>query len=206
MNHFRTRLLALLLLCWASGALPAQDPAPRVTHTATITTTAGTIEIELYGSDAPKAVQNFSALAAKKFYNGILFHRVIAGTVIQAGDPLTRDPAKRDEWGTGGESSFGTPFADELNPASLSYQRGYVQGTVAMANRGPNTNTSQFFIMLADNTTLRRPLEKRYTIFGRVVRGLETVQAIGRGAIADKPRGLPVAPVSITAITVTPVR
>lgn len=201
MHRIRIIQASLLLLCCVWHTAAAQDP--RVTHKATVVTSAGTIEIELYGKDAPKTVENFVALASKNFYNGILFHRVITGMVIQGGDPLTRDATRRDQWGTGGESSFGAPFADELNPGAPSYQRGYVQGTVAMANRGPNTNTSQFFIMLTDNNSLPHKLEKRYTIFGRVTRGLDVVQKIGQGAVADKQRGIPVSPISITSVTVT---
>ena len=135
---------------------------------AVIETTLGTIEAELYPQDAPKTVENFVGLAGKKYFDGIIFHRVVPGFVIQGGDPTGT--------GTGGKSIWGKEFADELNPASVSYKEGYVKGVLAMANRGPNTNTSQFFIMLANNTTL----PKNYTIFGKVVKGIEVVDAIGK--------------------------
>lgn len=130
--------------------------------TATISTTKGDIQVELFTNDAPKAAENFASLAEKGFYDGVIFHRVIPGFMIQGGDPTGT--------GTGGP---GYRFEDELNPNTESAQRGYVRGTLAMANAGPNTNGSQFFIMHADY-----PLEYNYTIFGRVTAGIEVVDAI----------------------------
>jgi cyclophilin family peptidyl-prolyl cis-trans isomerase len=132
---------------------------------AVLETTFGNIEIELYRADAPKTVENFVGLAEQGRYDSISFHRVAKGFVIQTGDID----------GQGGTSIWGKPFADELNPGAPSYRRGYVKGTVAMANRGPNTNTSQFFIMLNDLPTL----PKNYTIFGLVTGGMEVVEKIG---------------------------
>jgi cyclophilin family peptidyl-prolyl cis-trans isomerase len=130
-------------------------------------TPLGIIEIELFQADAPKTVENFVKLTEKKYFNGIIFHRVSKGFVIQGGDPSGN--------GTGGKSIWGKEFADELNPAAPSYKEGYKRGVVAMANRGPNTNTSQFFIMLVDNTMM----PKNYTIFGKVASGMEVVDRIG---------------------------
>ena len=127
-----------------------------------ITTNKGEISIELFASDAPKTVENFVTSAKKGFYNGVIFHRVISGFMIQGGDPTGT--------GMGGP---GYKFADELNPQTESYRTGYVRGTVAMANSGPNTNGSQFFIMHTDY-----PLPHNYTIFGKVISGLEVVDAI----------------------------
>ncbi|MFA6252729.1 MAG: peptidylprolyl isomerase [Patescibacteria group bacterium] len=127
-----------------------------------IETNKGDITIELYASDAPKTVENFLTLVNKGFYDNVIFHRVISGFMIQGGDPT----------GTG-RGGPGYQFADELDPKNASYQAGYVRGTVAMANSGPNTNGSQFFIMHQDY-----PLDHNYTIFGRVVSGLEVVDAI----------------------------
>jgi cyclophilin family peptidyl-prolyl cis-trans isomerase len=106
-------------------------------------------------------------LAEKKYFNGVTFHRVSKGFVIQGGDPTGT--------GSGGKSIFGGEFADELNPATASYRAGYLKGVLAMANRGPNTNTSQFFVMLQD--VPRMP--KNYTIFGKVIKGIEVVDKIG---------------------------
>ncbi len=142
-------------------------------HTVTIETNKGTIVIETYDSDAPKTVENFVSLANKGFYDGVIFHRVIPNFMIQGGDPTGT--------GMGGP---GYKFADELNPSTESYKIGYVRGTVAMANAGPNTNGSQFFIMHKDT-----PLPNAYTIFGRVVKGLEVVDAIAASETdsSDKP-------------------
>ncbi len=127
----------------------------------------GKITLELYDKDAPKAVESFLRLVNSGYYNCLTFHRVAKGFVIQGGDPSGN--------GSGGESAFGTPFADELNSASASYKAGYVKGVLAMANSGPNTNGSQFFIMLADNQ-----LPHAYTIFGKTVSGLDVVDKIGQ--------------------------
>lgn len=151
-------------------AAPA-DPADGLF--AIITTRLGTIKVRLEYKDAPVTVANFVALAEGKqhnsarpdgtpYYDGMLFHRVISGFMIQGGDPA----------GTGAGGP-GYTFADELDPSKESYKAGYVRGAVAMANRGPNTNGSQFFIMHQDFG-----LPHSYSIFGKVVSGMETVDAI----------------------------
>lgn len=150
------------------------NPIPTKTMSkVTIQTNKGVIEFELFPSDAPKTVENFTTLAQKNFYDGVIFHRVIKGFMIQGGDPT----------GTG-RGGPGYTFADELNPATPSYQAGYVRGAVAMANAGPNTNGSQFFIMHADYA-----LPHNYTIFGRVTKGLEIVDMIANSPtdVNDKP-------------------
>jgi len=131
-----------------------------------IETTKGTIELELFESDAPKTVANFVGLAEKGKYDNVIFHRIAKGFVIQGGDPKGT--------GVGCESIYGKEFEDELNSSTKSYQEGYKRGTVAMANRGPNTNTSQFFIMLNDAPDL----PKNYTIFGKVTKGMDVVDSI----------------------------
>ncbi len=125
----------------------------------------GTIEVELLEVDAPKTTENFVLLAQKGFYDGVIFHRVIKGFMIQGGDPTGT--------GRGGESAWGGRFADEIKSGSDVYKRGYKKGTVAMANAGPNTNGSQFFIMHVDYA-----LPPSYTIFGNVTSGLDVVDSI----------------------------
>lgn len=136
------------------------------TVNAILETSKGTIEVELFQSDAPKTVANFTGLAEQGYFNGTIFHRISKGFVIQGGDPTGT--------GTGGKSIYGKEFEDELNPSTPSYQAAYVRGTLAMANRGPNTNTSQFFIMLRDIPGM----PKNYTIFGKVTKGLDVVDSI----------------------------
>ena len=116
-----------------------KDVANRI---ANIETNKGTIRFELLEGDAPKTTENFATLAGRGYYDGVIFHRVIKGFMIQGGDPTGT--------GRGGESAWGGRFADETNASSEVYKRGYKAGTVAMANAGPNTNGSQFFIMHVD--------------------------------------------------------
>lgn len=154
---------------------PQSSPVPQsdiISATVvTIRTPKGDIVLDLYPDDAPKTVQNFATHAKKGYYNGLTFHRVEPGFVIQGGDPNGN--------GTGGYSIYGSTFEDELNPDTESYKAGYKEGVLAMANRGPNTNGSQFFIMLADNNSL----PKNYTIFGKVREGMDVVKKI---AVGDK--------------------
>ncbi|MFL6211208.1 MAG: peptidylprolyl isomerase [Pyrinomonadaceae bacterium] len=132
---------------------------------ANIKTNKGTIRFELLEGDAPKTTANFIKLAERGYYNGVIFHRVIKGFMIQGGDPTGT--------GSGGEAAAGGRFADEINRSSELYRGPYAQGTVAMANAGPNTNGSQFFIMHADYL-----LPPSYTKFGRVIEGQDVVDAI----------------------------
>ena len=145
---------------------PAADANAGKVIQATITTNLGTIELELWPDKAPKTVENFVTLAKKGFYDGTKFHRVVPGFVIQGGDPLSKEADKKARWGTGGP---GTEFADE--PVKGEYER----GALAMANSGPNTNGSQFFICVQD---LKGKLPKKYNLFGKVTKGLEVVDAI----------------------------
>lgn len=171
------------------GTLPEANPINNVkedkkTHMITIDTNYGKIVIETYDADAPNTVKNFVTLAEKGFYNGLTFHRVIKGFMIQGGDP--------NGTGTGGP---GYKFADELNQNTASYKAGYKKGVVAMANAGPNTNGSQFFIMTADY-----PLPNLYTIFGKVVSGQEVVDTIAN--VKTGPNDKPVSPVTMKTVSV----
>lgn len=143
---------------------------------ARISTSKGEIVFAFY-EDAPRAASNYIFLANDHFYDGLIFHRVIKGFMIQGGDPLGN--------GTGNP---GYSFEDELDPETSSFQTGYVRGVVAMANAGPNTNGSQFFIMQRDNN-----LPHNYTIFGHVISGLEVVDAIADSQVGNNDR--PVEPV-----------
>jgi len=139
------------------STVPAQDIA-------IVETSMGTIEIGLNSKEAPKTVKNFMGLAEKGYYNGVIFHRVIDNFMIQGGDPTGT--------GRGGESIYGKKFEDEIVP-SLRHTGA---GIVSMANAGPNTNGSQFFITLAPTPWL----DGKHTIFGKVVNGMDVVQAIGK--------------------------
>jgi cyclophilin family peptidyl-prolyl cis-trans isomerase len=148
-------------------------------YVATIETSAGTMTAELFAEDAPLTVNNFVFLARDGYYADVIFHRVIAGFMIQGGDPTGT--------GMGGP---GYKFADE------PVKRKYLRGTLAMANAGPNTNGSQFFIMHADY-----PLPPNYTIFGKLTAGEEVVDTI-----ANAPKGAqdrPQSPTTILSVTIT---
>jgi cyclophilin family peptidyl-prolyl cis-trans isomerase len=157
---------------------------------ATISTDKGDIEVELYAGDAPKATKNFVDLARKGYYDDVIFHRVIPGFVIQGGDGQYGKKASLDTGrvGTGGP---GYKFEDE--PVKGDYQR----GALAMANAGPNTNGSQFFICHQD---LTGKLPKNYTLFGQVTKGLDVVDAIAAGQTGPGDR--PVQPVAMQSVTV----
>ena len=148
---------------------------------ATIETNHGTIELELFSDDAPKTVANFTKLAGEGFYDGLVFHRVIPDFMIQGGCP--------EGIGTGGP---GYKFYDEINDHPI------VRGTLAMANAGPNTNGSQFFIVTADATPW---LDGKHTAFGQVTSGMDTVFAIS-GVDRDG-RDKPVQDVTMDRVTVT---
>lgn len=167
----------------SSGGIPAELLVKN--PVAVVETNKGVFEFELYQNDAPNTVANFTKLANQKFYDNLIFHRVVKDFVIQGGDPNGN--------GTGGP---GYAFADELNSNAKSYQEGYVKGAVAMANAGPNTNGSQWFVTLADLPQL----PKNYSIFGRIISGQDVVGAIGLVAVdaSDKP----VSPVVIKKITI----
>lgn len=156
-------------------------------RTAVIQTNKGTIRFELLEADAPKTTDNFIKLAERGYYDGIIFHRVIKGFMIQGGDPTGT--------GRGGESAAGGRFNDEINASSPVYQRGYKAGTVAMANAGPNTNGSQFFIMHSDYG-----LPASYTIFGRVTAGQDVVDAIATSPVGRDDR--PTSEVKMEKVTI----
>jgi len=211
MSVFRLRPLssesALLGLLWCSlllsiaGCSPSSGN-PRVPAGAkssgglhgTIETDKGAIALEFLATDAPKAVENFRLLAEHGYYDGVTFHRIVKGFMIQGGDP-TGD-------GTGGQSAWGLPFADEINAASALYQGGYRRGLVAMANAGPNTNGSQFFIMHGDYA-----LPPAYVIFARVTAGMDVVDAIAEAPTTRGPDGeesRPEMPSRITKVVIRP--
>ncbi len=156
----------MAILC---GYFPLQGEVMKKTIVV-IETTEGNIEVALWPEVAPKACENFIRLAGKGYYNGTIFHRVIKGFMIQGGDPTGT--------GAGGASIWGTPFDDEIK-TNIKFDKG---GFLAMANRGPKTNGSQFFI-----TTVPTPwLNQKHTIFGEVISGMDVVKKIeaketGRG-------------------------
>jgi cyclophilin family peptidyl-prolyl cis-trans isomerase len=161
---------------------------------ATIETDKGPIELEFLPMDAPKAVENFRLLAERGYYDNLTFHRIVKGFMIQGGDPSGD--------GTGGESAWGGTFEDEIDPDSPIYSAGYRRGIVALANAGPDTNGSQFFIMHQDY-----PLPPAYVIFARVTKGLEVVDALAETPTTRGPDGgmsQPLTPPRMKKVTIRP--
>ncbi|MDP6119500.1 MAG: peptidylprolyl isomerase [Candidatus Pacebacteria bacterium] len=157
--------------------------------TATISTNFGEVKLEFFEEDAPNTVANFIKLANDGFYNGTKFHRVIKGFMIQGGDPLTKDETQSENWGTGGP---GYTFKDEIHANNKN-----TVGTISMANSGPNTNGSQFFINVANSNFL----DEKHTVFGRVIEGMDVVEQIENTPTGNQDR--PVESVIVESITVT---
>ena len=151
-------------------------------YTATLETSQGTIVADLFGSAAPRTVNNFVFLAREGYYDGLTFHRVIPGFVIQGGCPKGN-----------GSGDPGYEFEDELDN-SLTYR----EGSFAMANAGPNTNGSQFFIVEGAQGA---QLPKKYSIFGSVREGMDVVHAIAK--VDTGPNDKPRQPVTITTVTIS---
>lgn len=154
-----------------------------------IKTNYGNITLELFYKDAPKTVENFIKLSQSGFYNGTKFHRVIKGFMVQGGDPNSKD----DNWSDDGSGGPGYMFEDEINSHKI------VRGVLAMANAGPNTNGSQFFIVTAAATPW---LDGKHTVFGRILEGIDTVVKIENVA-TDKARGdRPIQDVTILGVEI----
>jgi peptidylprolyl isomerase len=152
----------MLLVAYGIAFAKPQTPAEKKGKIIVLVTNQGSIEIQLWPKVAPKACENFEKLAASGYYNGVMFHRVIKGFMIQGGDP--------EGTGMGGQSIWGKPFADEVKE-DVRFDK---VGLVAMANAGPNTNGSQFFI----TTSTPAHLNMKHTIFGQVIKGYDVVQKI----------------------------
>jgi cyclophilin family peptidyl-prolyl cis-trans isomerase len=153
---------------------------------AVIETNLGTIKVKFFPDVAPKAVENFKGLAKKGYYNGIIFHRIIDAFMIQGGDPTGT--------GRGGQSLWGKAFEDEFSP-KYRFDR---KGLLAMANAGPKTNGSQFFITLVPTPHLNN----KHTIFGEVISGMDVVEKIGKVKVG--PGSKPLEPVAMKKVTIEP--
>ena len=164
----------LAFMCFALSTLNAKETkVTKENPVVCFETNQGIIELKLYPDVAPKTCENFITLVNKKYYDGIIFHRVIKDFMVQCGDPTGT--------GRGGESCWGKPFQDEFR-ADTAFDK---VGILAMANAGPNTNGSQFFI-----TTAKTPwLNMHHTIFGEVISGYDVVKKIEgqKTGMADKP-------------------
>lgn len=162
---------------------------PKTDVIAIMQTNFGEIKLELFISAAPETVENFIKLAESGFYDGTKFHRVIEGFMIQGGDPLSKNNALKNKWGTGGP---GYTFSDEIHSNNRN-----AKGTIAMANAGPNTNGSQFFINTVDNNNL----DAKHTVFGKVIKGINVVESIEN--VATEGPNRPIDDVIIESIKIT---
>jgi len=177
--------IAAFLISLVSAPLVAQPaktaPAtsPGAGPIVVLETTKGTIEFETYPNEAPKTVAHILGLVKRNFYNGIRVHRVVKGFVVQFGDPQTRDVTKKDMWGKGPGAGSGKP----IGVAEMNAKRTHVLGAVAMAHAGdPSKADSQMYITLAP---VHR-LDKDYTVFGKVISGMDVVQKIEEGDMIKK--------------------
>jgi cyclophilin family peptidyl-prolyl cis-trans isomerase len=175
-----------------NNSTTTMQPSDKITR-AIITTNQGVIEVS-FATNTPNTVKNFVSLAQSKFYEGIRFHRVIKDFMIQAGDPFSKDLTKKSVWGQGGP---GYQFPDELTGREQ-----YTLGTLAMANAGPNTNGSQFFIVTANPAVQLPP---SYTVFGKVIKGIDVamkIQDMKTTGRTSQPNDLPLEDVIIEKIEV----
>lgn len=173
---------------WSSP--PAMQIDTAKTYEAEVTTSKGSFTIQLFAKDAPKTVNNFVFLSKQGFYDGVIFHRIIKTFMIQTGDPLGD--------GTGGP---GYEFADEKTP-----YKNYDPGIVAMANAGPNTNGSQFFICTGPDAAASLNPNPNYTIFGKVTKGMDVVQKIADTPVkqgAEPTPSVPTEKVTINSVKIT---
>jgi len=169
----------------AAAAKPATT-----NEVAIINTTEGAMIVEFWPDVAPNTVANFKKLAGQGFYDGTCFHRVIKGFMIQGGDPLTKDPAKEDQWGTGGP---GYTVKAEFN------DRSHVRGVISMArSNDPNSAGSQFFICHGDPTFL----DRQYTAFGKLIKGDEVLEKIA--TTSTHPQDRPDKRMGIVSIKIVP--
>lgn len=179
-------IIGALVLRKDTSALPTQSPETKMYTQATLKTTMGDIVIAFDNANTPATVENFTKLASSGFYNGVKFHRVIKDFMVQGGDPLTKDDSQQAMWGTGGP---GYQFADEIKPTNNN-----IKGTIAMANAGPNTNGSQFFINVADNTFLNG----KHTVFGHVIAGYDIAEKMS--LVSTTPGDRPATPIVINTV------
>lgn len=181
-GHFAMTLAVAAVFGTLSGSLRAQ-----ITQTKTVavlTTDHGEMLIEFWDDVAPKTVENFKKLATEKFYDGTAFHRIIDGFMIQGGDPLTKDEARKADWGTGGP---GYTIKAEFNA------RKHVRGVISMARSAdPDSAGSQFFICVADADFL----DGKYTAFGKLVAGDDVLEKLAKTEVAMSSSGEKSSPVS----------
>ena len=189
--------LLIVLYFMSSKNNSKEEPVVVSPINVTIQTTKGDIGLLLYADKTPKTVANFIELANADYYDGVKFHRVMKDFMIQSGDYKTKDDSLMDEWGSGDP---GWKIEDEFVEGVSN-----MRGTISMANSGPNTGGSQWFINLVDNQFLdfdRQPLGSKHAVFGKVISGMDVVDAIGEVETEGPEGSRPVEPIVITDVIV----
>jgi cyclophilin family peptidyl-prolyl cis-trans isomerase len=209
MKNIRIIIFVILVLSFITLAIHGEKEVTQVPHTndtnmtdentnptVTFKTNLGDVTFELFTDTMPTTAGNFVKLATEGFYTDTKFHRVINGFMIQGGDPLTKDDASQAAWGTGGP---GYAIPDEFVEGLSN-----VVGTLSMANSGPNTGGSQFFINHADNVFLdfdKEPLSSKHPVFGKVIDGMDVVNNIATVTVG--PQDVPQTPIVISEVIVS---
>lgn len=186
-------IITLIVLTLAAALISCGGS--QMGNSAVFETSMGNFELELYVDQMPITTGNFIKLANEGFYNGQRFHRVIPNFMIQGGDPLSKDDTKRNRWGTG---SPGYAIEDEFVEGPSN-----VRGSISMANSGPQSGGSQFFINVVDNTFLdwnKQPAQSKHPVFGKVVSGMDVVDAISK--VQTRPGDQPTEDVVIEKVVI----
>lgn len=189
MKFYLLIVLGLILISGCTSNNVPEENMESVNRFANFETSMGNFKLEIFDDKAPITAGNFVQLAQQGFYNDTKFHRVIKNFMIQGGDPLSKDNSKSNLWGTGDP---GYKIPDEFGEGLRNDK-----GTISMANAGPNTGGSQFFINVADNNFL----DGKHPVFGKVVEGYDIVEKISK--VKTVPGDKPMQPVVITRITIT---
>jgi cyclophilin family peptidyl-prolyl cis-trans isomerase len=186
-----------LLIAGCSSNEPIAEDTSEISSNpvAVFETTKGTFKLELFVDKSPITAGNFKTLVESGFYDNTKFHRVIKDFMIQGGDPNTKDDTKQNLWGTGGSETI---IADEFITGLSN-----VRGSISMANSGPNSGSSQFFINVKDNTFLdwdKEPSQSKHPVFGQIVEGMEIIDAIVQSPTGQ--RDIPTEAIIITSVTI----
>ena len=175
-RHTTLAIAAIVSCCWLAAAAPAQQTSPGAGPGVVLDTSKGIVEFETYPEEAPKTVERVLTLVRRGFYNGLRFHRAEPNFVVQIGDPQTRNMLLQDRWGSGGS---GKP----IGVAEITKKRTHVRGAVGMGHSGSAKDAdSQFYITLRDAPGLNG----KYTVFGRVIRGMDVAAKLARTDMLKK--------------------
>ena len=197
MKFYSIILIVSMIVLAGCGAndIKNNNEGDNMNPIAVFDTSMGEFKIELFEDKSPITAGNFKKLVQEGFYDGTKFHRVIKGFMNQGGDPLTKDNSQQARWGTGGP---GYAIKDEFIEGLSN-----VRGSISMANSGPNSGGSQFFLNVVDNTNLdwdKPPAQSKHPVFGKVIEGMDVVDAVN--SVQTVPGDRPQEEVIINKITI----